>query len=137
MVGAGLETLLRLERRFEVKRVLRFADTPGLLQDWDPDVALVDGVLLQDGERPVLGVASLVLSGSEADGAFLGHRLDDARGWLRKDPTGDELCAALDRVLDAPLPMIGLRRSTLVAVLAGGGVVLFLAWGFLALRPAV
>ena len=137
MVGAGLETLLRLERRFEVKRVPRFADAAPLLLDWDPDVALVDGVLLQDGERPVLGVPSLVLSGSEADGAYLGHKLDDARGWLRKDPTGEELCAAVDRVLDAPLPLIGLRRGTLVAILAGGGVVLFLAWGFLVLRPAV
>ena len=136
-MGAGLETLLRLERRFEVKRVARFADAPALLLDWDPDVALVDGVLLQDGPRAVLGIPSLVLSGSETDGALLGHKLDDARGWLRKDPMGEELCAALDRVLDPPLAVIGLRRSALVAVLAGGGVVLFLAWGFLALRPAV
>ena len=135
-MGAGLETLLRLERRFEVKRVPRFADAAPHLLNWDPDVALVDGVLLQDGERPVLGIPSLVLSGSEADGAGLGHKLDDARGWLRKDPTGEELCAALDRVLDRPVPFIGIRQSSLVAIVAGGGVVLFLAWGFLALRPS-
>ena len=113
----------------------RFGDAAPLILTWDPDVALVDGVLLQDSERPVLGIPSLVLSGSETDGAGLGYKLDDARGWLRKDPTPDELCAALDRVLDTPLPFIGMRQSTLVAIVAGGGVVLFLAWGFLALRP--
>lgn len=134
-MGAGLETLLRLEHRFEVKRVPRFADAVPLLLTWGPDVALVDGVLLQDGDRPVLGIPSLVLSGSEVDGAGLGRKLDDARGWLRKDATPEELCAALDRLLDMPLPLIGLRRGTLVAILAGGGVVVFLAWGFLALRP--
>ena len=136
VVGAGFETLLRLEGRYDVRRVTRLSEIDPELARWQPDLALVDGVLLQNGERPVLGVPALVLSGNASDGEALRHRLDDARGWLRKDPTPDELRAAIDRALDPPAAGIYVRRSVLIAVLAATGVVIFLAWGFLAIRSS-
>ena len=133
VVGAGLETLLRLEDRFEVKRVLHLADTPPLLADWQPDVALVDGALLRDGERPRLGIPSVVLSGSAVDGEGLVRALrPDARAWLRTDATADELGAALDRALGAP----PLAASALVAGVAAIGIGVLLAWGYLVLRSS-
>jgi DNA-binding NarL/FixJ family response regulator len=132
VVGAGLETLLRLEDRFEVRRASRLIDTPPLLGAWRPDVVLVDGVLLQDGERPQLGIPTVVLSGSAVDGEGLVRSLPDARGWLRKDATADELCAALDRALGAPR----LAASALVAGVAAIGIGALLAWGYLVLRPS-
>ena len=133
VVGAGLETLLRLEDRFQVKRVLRLVDTPPLLAEWQPDVVLLDGILVQDGERPRLGIPTVVLSGGAVDGEGLVRALaPDARGWLRKDATADELGAALDRALGAP----PLAASALVAGIAAIGIGLLLAWGYLVLRSS-
>jgi DNA-binding NarL/FixJ family response regulator len=132
-VGAGLETLLRLEDRFQVKRVLRLADTPPLLAEWQPDVVLLDGVLMQDGERPRLGIPTVVLSGGALDGEGLVRSLEgDGRGWLRKDATADELDAALDRALGAPR----LAASAVVAGVAAIGIGVLLAWGYLVLRSS-
>lgn len=133
VVGSGLETLLRLEDRYDVRRIARFDQAVALVSSWPPDVALVDGVLLRDDERPALGVPTLVLSGSAVDGQGLQQRLDDARGWLRKDPTLEELRAGIDRVL-ASSSGAPLGRATLTLVLAASGVAVFLAWGYLALR---
>jgi hypothetical protein len=133
VVGAGLETLLRLERRYDVRRVGRFSDIDQQIAGWQPDVALVDGVLLQNSERPSLGVPTLVLSGNAVDGEALRGRLDDARGWLRKDPTLEELHAAIDRTL-SPSPRV--RPATAFAVLAVSAVGALLLWGWLALRSA-
>ena len=132
VVGAGLETLLRLEDRFQVKRVPRLIDTPSLLADWQPDVALVDGVLLQDGERPQLGIPAVVLSGSSVDGEGMMRSLHGARGWLRKDATAAELCAALDRALDMPRFVGPTQIATLAALVIGA----LLAWGYLVLRSS-
>ena len=132
VVGAGFETLLRLEERFQVKRVTRLVDTPSLLASWQPDVALVDGVLLQDGERPQLGIPAVVLSGSAVDGEGMVRSLEGARGWLRKDATADELCAALDRALDEPRLVGPVQIAGLAALVIG----VLLAWGYLALRSA-
>ena len=133
MVGAGLETLLRLEDRFQVKRVARLIDTPSLLQTWQPDVVLIDGALLQAGDRPTLGIPTVVLSASAADGEGMVRSLADARGWLRTDATADELASALERALDAP----SLVASARVAGLAAVGIGVLLAWGYLALRASV
>jgi len=132
-VGAGLETLLRLEDRFQVKRVPRLIDTPSLLQTWQPDVVLIDGALLQAGDRPTLGIPTVVLSASAADGEGMVRSLADARGWLRTDATADELASALERALDAP----SLVASARVAGLAAVGIGVLLAWGYLALRASV
>jgi hypothetical protein len=131
-VAAGFETLLRLEERFEVKRLTRLADTPPLLLGWQPDVALVDGVLLQDGERPQLGIPWLVLSGSAVDGEGLVRWLEGAKGWLRKDATAAELCAAVDRALDRPRPAASAQIARIAALVVGA----LLAWGYLALRSS-
>ena len=133
VVGAGLETLLRLEDRFQVKRVPRLIDTPSLLQTWQPDVVLIDGALLQAGDRPTLGIPTVVLSASAADGEGMVRSLADARGWLRTDATADELASALERALDAP----SLVASARVAGLAAVGIGVLLAWGYLALRASV
>ncbi len=132
VVGAGLETLLRLEERFQVRRAARLVDTPPLLAGWQPDVVLLDGVLLQDGARPRLGIPTVVLSGSAVDGEGLVRSLEDARGWLRKDATADELYDALDRALDVPR----LTASAQVAGLAALGIAALLAWGYLVLRSS-
>ena len=132
-MGAGLETLLRLEDRFQVKRVPRLIDTPSLLQTWQPDVVLIDGALLQAGDRPTLGIPTVVLSASAADGEGMVRSLADARGWLRTDATADELASALERALDAP----SLVASARVAGLAAVGIGVLLAWGYLALRASV
>ena len=97
-VGAGLETLLRLEARFDVSRVSSIEDANRIVAVWQPDVALVDGMLLRERERGPLGAPCLILSGSDIDAADLARTLDDARGWLRKDPTPRELVDAIDHV---------------------------------------
>lgn len=99
---------------------------------WQPDVVLIDGALLQDGERPTLGIPTIVLSGSAADGEGMVRSLADARGWLRTDATADELFVAIDHALDAP----ALVSSARVAGLAAIGVGVLLAWGYLALRSS-
>lgn len=132
VVGAGLETLLLLQDRFQVKRVARLIDTPSLLATWQPDVVLIDGALLQRGERPALGIPTVVLSGNAADGEGLVRSLADARGWLRTDATADELASALERALGAP-PLVASAR---VAALAALGMGVVLAWGYLVLRPS-
>jgi DNA-binding NarL/FixJ family response regulator len=132
VVGAGLETLLRLEERFQVKRVARLIDTPSLLQTWQPDVVLIDGALLQGGERPRFGIPTVVLSGSAADGEGMVRSLADARGWLRTDATADELASALERALGTP-PLVASAR---VAGLAAVGIGALLAWGYLVLRSS-
>jgi DNA-binding NarL/FixJ family response regulator len=132
VVGAGLETLLRLEDRFQVQRVARLIDTPSLLQTWQPDVVLLDGALLREGERPTLGIPTVVLSGTAADGEGMVRSLADARGWLRTDATADELASALERALDAPSLVVSARIAGLAAV----GVGALLAWGYLVLRSS-
>lgn len=113
--------------------MLRLVDTPPLLAEWQPDVVLLDGVLVRDGERPRLGIPTVVLSGGAVDGEGLVRALEpDARGWLRKDATADELGAALDRALGAPR----LAASALVAGITAIGIGALLAWGYLVLRSS-
>jgi hypothetical protein len=136
VVGAGLETLLHLEHRYETKRVGRISEAASLVETWRPGIALVDGVLLRDGERAPLGVPAIVLTGNAIDGEGLQRTLDDPHGWLRKDPTARELFATIDRVCGAASHGLYVRRAALIAAIAGTGVMLFLAWGFLALHAA-
>jgi len=136
VVGAGLETLLHLEHRYETKRVGRISEAASIVETWRPGIALVDGVLLRAAERGALGVPALVLSGNAIDGEGLQRSLDDPRGWLRKDPTPDELFATIDRVCGEARHGLYIPRAAVIGAIAGTGVMLFLAWGFLALRAA-
>jgi len=97
VIGSGIETLLRLEKRYDLRRVAGAAEAAAL-RDWRPDVALIDGTLLGSGARVHLGAPTLVLSGTEADGRALLRRLPEGRGWLRKDATAAEFVKMIDGV---------------------------------------
>ena len=103
VIGAGIETLLKLDGDFEVKRVASLTEAASL-RAWGAQVALVDGTLLSGTSEARIGVPAFVLSGSERDGRQLSRKLDDSRGWLRKDATGRELVAAIESVLSGESP---------------------------------
>src|SRR2546427_12878775 len=69
------------------------------MREWSPQVALIDGTLLGGLTEANLGTPAYVLSGSERDGRSLARKLDDGRGWLRKDATGPELARAIDSLM--------------------------------------
>ena len=98
VIASGIETLLRLDGDFDVKRVASLSEAAGL-REWGAQAALVDGTLLTESAPARIGVPALVLSGSEREGARLSRLLDDGRGWLRKDATGKELIAAVESLL--------------------------------------
>lgn len=95
VIGSGIETLLRLEQKYDVKRVAS-ANEAAALRDWRPNVALIDGTLLGSGAPIQLGSPTLVLSGTEADARALLRRLPEGRGWLRKDATAAEFAKMID-----------------------------------------
>ncbi len=101
VIGSSIETLLRLEERYDVRRVASVAEASAL-RDWRPDVALVDGTLLAGESRARVGAPALVLSGTEVDGRALVRRLDEGRGWLRKDATAAEFAKTIDSVVGSP-----------------------------------
>jgi DNA-binding NarL/FixJ family response regulator len=130
-VGDGLETLLRLERRYEIRRATRLGEAAQLARTWPADAAVVDAsVLPRDGRAP-LGVPALVLAGGEAESEAAAHVLDDARGWLTKDALSIDLVAAVERLLTRESnavagPVTLLVLGAMVAVLAA--LLLYLAW---------
>jgi DNA-binding NarL/FixJ family response regulator len=115
-VGSALETLLRMEDRYEVRRVQSLADSAVDRNEWAPDVALVDGALLGSTSMAALPVPTIVLSGNEADRARLLARVPDGRAWLRKDATATDLRDAVDRVL-THRPIAGRWLPLVVAAL--------------------
>ncbi len=131
VIGSGIETLLRLEERYDVRRV-GSAGEAAALRDWRPNVALIDGTLLSGGTRVHLGSPTLVLSGTEADGRVLLRRLPEGRGWLRKDATAAEFAKMIDSVASRPTSQIALGTlGTIVLVLLVLAVVLlviYLLW---------
>jgi hypothetical protein len=98
VIASAIETLLRLEGDYDIKRVASLSEA-SKQQDWGPQVALVDGTLLNGYSQVRIGAPAYVLSGSERDGRQLARKLDDGRGWLRKDATGPELTKAIDTLL--------------------------------------
>jgi hypothetical protein len=116
VIASAIETLLRLEGDYEIKRVASLSEA-SKQQDWGPQVALVDGTLLNGYSQVRIGAPAYVLSGSERDGRQLARKLDDGRGWLRKDATGPELTKAIDTLLrgDASA-QLGLGRLGLATV---------------------
>jgi DNA-binding NarL/FixJ family response regulator len=131
VIGSGIETLLRLEDRYDVRRVASPAEAAAL-KDWRPSVALIDGTLLSSGSRVHVGSPILVLSGTEADGRALLRRLPEGRGWLRKDATAAEFTRMIDGVTSGPAAQVALGTlGTLVLVLLILAVVLlviYLIW---------
>lgn len=117
VIGSGIETLLRLEQKYDVRRVTS-ASEAAALRDWRPNVALIDGTLLSGGTRIHLGSPTLVLSGTEADGRALLRRLPEGRGWLRKDATAAEFAKMIDGVASGQATQTTLGAlGTLVLVL--------------------
>ena len=101
-VGAGLETILRLERRYELRRAAKLAEAASWARSWPADVALVDALLLRGGERADLGVPALVLAGGAAEGAAAERSLDRPGGWIPKDAAAVDLVGAVERLLTRP-----------------------------------
>jgi len=137
-IGAALETLLRIEDRFEVRRAQSIDQAVAGLEGWPPDLALVDGVLVPNGRTEELAMPAIVLSGNPADGNRLAARFADGRGWLRKDATAEEFRAAIDRALGGRglwASSDRVRRLALVAVaVAVLLIALAIAWYGLRLR---
>ena len=67
VIASGIETLLRLEGDYELRRVASLPEA-ATMREWEPQVALVDGTLLSGFTEANLGVPAYVLSGSERDG---------------------------------------------------------------------
>jgi len=128
VIGSGIETLLRLEQKYDVRRVAS-AGEAAALRDWRPNVALIDGTLLSSGARIHLGSPTLVLSGTEADGRALLRRLPEGRGWLRKDATAAEFAKMIDGVAGGQTSQATLGTlGTLVLVLLALAVLLLLIY---------
>jgi DNA-binding NarL/FixJ family response regulator len=137
-IGAALETLLRIEDRFEVRRAQSIEQAVAGLDGWPADLALVDGVLVPNGRTEELAMPAIVLSGNAADGKRLASRFARGRGWLRKDATAEDLRAAIDHALRGTGPLAfsgGGRRAVLVlTVLALLMIALAIAWFLLRAR---
>jgi DNA-binding NarL/FixJ family response regulator len=120
VIASGIETLLKLEGTYEIKRALTLAEAAAL-HAWAADVALVDGTLLSGHSDARIGAPAFVLAGNERDGRALAHQLDDGRGWLRKDATGKELkdaIAAVTRDTQAKGEGLGTLGVVTIAALA-------------------
>lgn len=131
VIASGIETLLRLDGEYEVKRVVSVAEAMKQ-RDWGAQVALVDGTLLAGYTEVRLGAPAFVLSGSERDGHQLARKLDDGRGWLRKDATGPELVGAIRGAIDHAAPPRGIGTLALagivLACLIALALVAYLVW---------
>lgn len=127
-IGSGLETVLRLEKRYAVRWVRSVADA--ITAPAPPAAVLVDAALVE--AQPVaLGGPALVLAASSAEGRALTRILPDARGWLRKDATASEIVGAIDRLigLEPPhAPQLPIR-----ALFASAGALIFGSLGVLLL----
>jgi DNA-binding NarL/FixJ family response regulator len=130
-VGEGVETLLKLERRYEVRRASKLADALRIAARWPADVALLDAAMLPREGRVLLGVPTLVLAGGEAENEAAARRLDEPRGWVAKDADSASLVAAVERLLtrtteavagSLSLTLVGVLLLVLVALL------LYLVW---------
>jgi CheY-like chemotaxis protein len=98
VIGAGIETMLKLEDLYDVKRVGTLTEGAAEAAAWPADAALVDGVLVEDGWTE-LGVPCYVLSGDAETGQRLAAQIPSARGWLPKDAGPPRLVEALDKAL--------------------------------------
>jgi DNA-binding NarL/FixJ family response regulator len=134
MIGAGIETVLRLEDVYDLRRVATLAEAASAAASWPADAALVDGMLL-DGRTLELAIPSYVLTGDAESGERLAQRVVGARGWLPKDAPPARLVGAIDRSLgivrvrdDVP-GTLGMLVAVLVVIAFAAALVLFV-WRF-------
>ena len=134
VIGAGIETVLRLEDLYDLRRVASLTDAARAAESWPADAALVDGVLVE-GDRVALGIPSYILSGDAESGQRLAERVPGARGWLPKDAPPARLVAALDRSLgivrvrNDMRGVLGVFGAVIITIGFIGAVSLF-AWQF-------
>jgi len=132
VIASGIETLLKLEGDYEIKRVPSVNDATKT-GEWHADVALIDGTLLSGYTEAAIGVPSYVLSGNERDGRQLARKLDEGRGWLRKDATGPELHEAITSLMrsaarpDMPIGTLGLATIAVLSLIVLA-LVAYLIW---------
>ena len=98
VIGAGIETVLRLEDLYDLRRVASISEAAGVATSWPADAALVDGVLL-DEDALDIAIPSYILTGDAESGERLVERIPGARGWLPKDASPARLVASIDRSL--------------------------------------
>ena len=130
-VGGALETLLRIEKRYEIRRATKLGEASSIAKTWPADAAVVDAAMLSSPAQVPLGVPALVLTGSEDDGAGALARLDRGGAWARKDAGPPDIIAALDALLpghrgDAAGPLAVTALGGLVVVFAA--LLLYLLW---------
>jgi DNA-binding NarL/FixJ family response regulator len=130
-VGAGIETILRLERRYEVRRAAKLAEAVTVARSWPAEVALVDALLLRAPARAELGVPALILAAGPSEAAAAERYLDTSSGWVAKDAASADLVSAVERLLTRPaettagsLALFGI--GVLVVVLVS--LLLYLIW---------
>lgn len=95
-IAAGLEALLDAEHRYEMQRASSGADLEGRAAD----AVIADAVFIKMNGVPA-GIPAIVLLDASVDRASLADRVPLAGAWLTTASTGDELIAALDRILAA------------------------------------
>ena len=130
-VGAGIETILRLERRYEVRRTAKLAEAVTLARTWPADLALVDALVLRRDGRAELGAPALILAGGAAEAAAAERSVDKPQGWVQKDAPSADLIGAVERLLtgsiESPAGSLALIAiGVLLLVLAG--LLLYLIW---------
>jgi DNA-binding NarL/FixJ family response regulator len=125
VIGAGIETVLRIEDLYDLRRTANLADAKAAAEAWPADAALVDSVLL-GGDALDLNVPCTILAGDAESGTRLAAKVPGARGWLLKDAPPSRLVEAVDRSLG----IIRVRpdvRGTLGMVVAAVIVIVFVA----------
>jgi DNA-binding NarL/FixJ family response regulator len=125
VIGAGIETVLRIEDLYDLRRTANLADAKAAAEAWPADAALVDSVLL-GGDALDLDVPCTILAGDAESGTRLAAKVPGARGWLLKDAPPSRLVEAVDRSLG----IIRVRpdvRGTLGMVVAAVIVIVFVA----------
>jgi DNA-binding NarL/FixJ family response regulator len=130
-VAAGIETILRLERRYEVRRAAKLADAVDLARTWPADLALVDALVLRGAGRIEFGVSSLILAAGAAEAGTAERYVDKPQGWVAKDAPSADLLSAVERLLTRSAETAAGSSALLgigVLLLVLAGLLLYLIW---------
>ena len=130
-VGEGIETILRLERRYEVRRAAKLSGAVNIARGWPADLVLVDALVLRGDARADLGVPALILAAGPTEAAAAERFVDKPGGWVAKDADSADLVTAVERLLTRPaetsagsLALFGIGILLVVLV----GLLLYLLW---------